>query len=165
VVGLQLLLEPPAAPLLPALSRNGASLPVQGLVWNLPALGSVSSRVTAGPLQASVLDLELPDGARLQDVKVLVRNEVLLFPAEAGGVYFLHCGGRVKAAPGALAILPGTGRELLPDALVLGTPEQDPQGLPMVVTAENRARPWLPWAAGLVVVLLAFAAFRLFNPR
>ena len=164
VVGLEVLLEPPAAPLAPVLKVDGATLAVQGLVWNLPALGSEATRIALTPVSAAAMELELPAGARLRDAKVLVRNQVLLFPAERGGAYFLHSGGRVKGAAGTLTMLPDTGREVFGQApLALGAAEPDPQGLPALEAPGTRTRSWLPWVAGLVMVLLGGVAYRLFK--
>jgi hypothetical protein len=162
VVGLEVRLAPPAAPCAPRLRLEGDNaVPwTAGLVWNLPALGSVSTDLPLAPRTVRTLRLDLPEGARLESARLLVRREVLLFPAEAGKAYFLHAGGRTRTAPGSLEALPGA-----PGAaqatLALGAPEADPQGLPLLRSAEERSRPWLPWAAGLAVAGLALTAFRL----
>lgn len=177
IVGADVVLKPPVAPVLPELRvpappRGGspgsgpdatpALLPVQGLVWNLPALGSRSTRLAWGPIVTDRLELSLPEGARLDEVKLLVRREVLIFPAEAGRAYYLHTGGLVKHAPGSLGALPASSRTVYAtDPLKLGAAGADPNGLPRVVPGAERTRPWLPWAAALVVVLLGFYAFRL----
>ena len=139
-------------------------LPVQGLLWNLPALDSRATRLSIQPVPTDRLGLELPSGARLQEVKLLVRREVLIFPAEAGRPYFLHLGGLIKPAPGDLGALPPSRLIYAKDPLRLGPPEPDPQGLGRTITFAERSRPWLPWGAGLAVLLLMFYAWRLFRP-
>jgi hypothetical protein len=167
IVGLRVELEPPAAPVLPRLSLPGGEGPeqdlaVQGMLWNLPALNAAANRVTISPMVTDGLDLELPEGVDLRDAAFLVGRAALLFPAEAGRSYFLHSGGAVKSSPGTLASLPEASREILSRApLALGQPEPDPQGLPRVRTAGERARPWMPWAAGAAVLILGLAAFRI----
>jgi hypothetical protein len=164
IIGLQVRLAPPAAPCAPHVLRDGddAAPWSAGLVWNLPALGSVHEELRLTPLTVRALRLELPEGAHLEAAHLLVRREVLLFPAEAGKAYFLHAGGRAKTAPGSLEALPGAPGVALA-ALTLGAPEPDPQGLPLLRSTEERSRPWLPWVAGLAVAGLAVAAFRLLN--
>jgi hypothetical protein len=162
VVGLTVLLEPPAAPLVPGVTHEGAPQAVSGLIWNLPALDTVATHLTLGPLSASSLDLTLPEGARLKRAEVLVRREVLVFPAEAGKTYYLHGGGGVRTAPGALDGLTGAGSDH-PAPLALGPSEPDPQGIPLAAAPGSDLRSWLPWAAGVVAVLLALVALRLFK--
>jgi hypothetical protein len=95
-------------------------------------------------------------------VKLLVRHDVLLFPAEAGKAYFLHYGGQVKQAPGNLGALPDSSRAVYQrDPLKLGGSEADPQGLPKKIELPDRTLPWLPWVTGLAVLALGFAAWKL----
>ncbi|HWQ10312.1 MAG TPA: hypothetical protein VN436_14425, partial [Holophaga sp.] len=115
IVGADVLLKPPIAPIQPSFHllpaeqgrtpdpATGTWVSTQGLVWNLPALGSRATRLALGPVLTDGLRLDLPAGARLDTIKLLARREVLLFPAETGRRYFLHAGGRVKQAPGNLA--------------------------------------------------------------
>jgi len=173
VVGVDLILHPPAAPLQPMLSipaeekkeggRPARILPVQGLVWNLPALESRATRLAVAPTLTDRLALALPAGARLQDVKILVRREALIFPAEAGRPYYLHLGGGTKTAPGDLGALPPSRLVYARDPLKLGAAEADPQGVPRLITFSQRTRPWLPWAAALAAAALAWYAWRLFK--
>jgi hypothetical protein len=172
VVGMDLNLHSPAAPLQPALSipaeekkggRPAVPLPAQGLVWNLPALDSRATRLAVAPVSTDRLTLTLPSGARLKDVKILVRREVLIFPIEAGRPYFLHLGGGTKAAPGDLGALPPSRLVYARDPLKLGPAEPDPQGVPRLITFSERTRPWLPWAAGLAAAALAWYAWKLFK--
>jgi hypothetical protein len=108
------------------------------------------------------LELTLPEGARLDDLKLLIRREVLLFPAEAGKAYFLHTGGRVKQAPGSLGALPESSRAVYArEPLRLGPAEADPHGLPILIQGAERTRPWLAWVAGLAVLILGFFAWKL----
>jgi hypothetical protein len=159
IVGADVLLKPPVAPVQPQFtakleeyertSRSSRTIreawvASEGLLWNLPALGTKATRVSLGPVVTDQLDLTLPEGARLDSVKLLIRREVLLFPAEAGKTYFLHTGGRVKRAPGSLAAL---------------------QGLPILIQGSERTRPWLPWVAGLAVLLLGFFAWKLLKTK
>lgn len=174
IVGADVLLKAPVAPVQPVFrkpqepgrERSESTYVSQGgLVWNLPALETRATRLSLGPLLTKKLELTLPVGARLDRVELLVRREVLLFPAEAGRPYFLHLGGRVKRAPGSLATLPESSRALYAkQPLGLGPAEADPQGLPRIVEAPERARPWLPWIAGLVVLVLGLGAWRMFKP-
>jgi hypothetical protein len=169
IVGLQLDLAPPAAPCAPVLRRAGdqpgagAVLPARGRAWNLPALGTRAGRIDLDPVTADALELDLPEGARLREVRIRIRRETLVFPAEAGQAYYLHSGGRVPAAPGTLDDLPGPDAAPDPPLLALGPAGPDPQGQPAVRTAGDRARGWLPWAAGLAVAVLAWAGYRLFR--
>lgn len=133
----------------------------KGLVWNLPALSSRAVRVTLEPILARTLRLQAPRGVRLSSVRALVRRQSLLFPAEAGQRYFLHGGGEARKAPGDLDALPPSRAIYGRDPLRLGSAEPDPEGLPRVVPGGERTRPWLPWAVGLVVAALGFAAWRL----
>ena len=132
-----------------------------GLVWNLPALNTRATRVVFGPVIARTLRLRTPDGVRLVSVRALVRRQSLLFPAEAGQRYFVHAGGEARKAPGDLDALPASRAVYGREPLRLGPPEPDPQGLPRLVPGGERARPWLPWAVGLVVAALGLAAWRL----
>jgi hypothetical protein len=172
IVGADVALKPPVAPIrtefrIPSKNKTdeleGAFLAQDGLVWNLPALNTKATRVALGPVVADRLELSLPQGVRLDHVKLLVRRDVLLFPAEAGRGYYLHSGGRMKQAPGNLASLPDSSRAVYArQPLKLGQAEADPQGLPRLIEATDRTRPWLPWIAGLVVALLGLFAWRLF---
>ena len=138
----------------------------QGLVWNLPALHSRSTRLAVGPVVTDRLRLDLPEGARLDTVKLLTRREVLLFPAEAGKRYFLHAGGRIKHAPGNLADLPESSRAVYGrQPLALGPAEPDPQGLPVLVEGAALTRPWLSWLVGLAVAVMAVFAWRLLKAK
>jgi len=175
IVGAEVVVKAPVAPVQPhfylplkTAQEEGAStyLAQSGLVWNLPALDTRASRMTLGPLLTDRLELSLPEGVRLDHVKLLVRRDVLLFPAEAGRVYYLHEGGRVRRAPGNLGTLPDSSGALYARSpLRLGPGEADPQGLPRLIEAGERTRPWLPWAAGLAVAVLGLFAWRLFSPK
>lgn len=168
VVGLDLELAPPAAPLRPEIRVGEGPEADQGwacgdLVWNLPALNTRASRMALAPVQAKTLTVTLPDGATPQRVRVLVRRQTLIFPAEAGQAYALHLGGEAKPAPGSLGALP-TIRTLAASApLTLSASEPDSQGLPHREGADQRARPWMPWVAGLALVVLGGFAWRLFR--
>lgn len=168
VVGLDLELAPPAAPLRPELRVGEGPETDQGwacgdLIWNLPALNTRSSRMALTPVQAKTLTVTLPEGATPQRVRVLVRRQTLIFPAEAGQAYALHLGGEAKAAPGSLGALP-TIRTLAATApLELGPSQPDDQGLPHREGADQRARPWMPWVAAVALLGLGYAAWRLFR--
>lgn len=175
VVGADLLLKPPVAPVQPHFqilaegkaSRTDSSqwVSVEGMVWNLPALDSKATRVALGPVITDHLELSLPQGARLDTLKLLIRHEVLLFPAEAGKAYFLHTGGGVKRAPGSLGALPESSRAVYAqEPLKLGPAEKDPHGIPILIQGAERTRPWLPWVAGLAALILGFFAWRLLKP-
>jgi hypothetical protein len=178
IVGADVLLKPPVAPLQPqfavaAKPPGRTSAPAydswvssEGLLWNLPALSTKATRVSLGPVVTDQLLLTLPEGARLDTVKLLVHRDVLLFPAEAGRNYLLHTGGRVKRAPGSLAALPDSSRAVYArEPLKLGPGEADPQGLPILIQGAERTRPWLPWVTGLAVLLLGFFAWKLLRVR
>jgi hypothetical protein len=138
------------------------SLYPQGLVWNLPALNTTSTRITFGPTQTPRLELALPKGVQLESATFLACREVLIFPAEAGKATFLHLGGALKPAPGNLALLPASSRALYAQqALSLGASEPDPQGIPKTIGRSERTRPWLPWIAGLAVLAMGSAAWKL----
>ena len=166
VVGLDLELAPPAAPLRPDLRIGEAadderSWSCSDLVWNLPALNTRSSRIALAPVQARVLTVSLPEGATPQRMRMLVRRQTLLFPAEAGKAYALHLGGEKKPAPGSLGALPNIRTLAASAPLTLGAAEPDDQGLPHREGPDQRARPWMPWVAALALLVLGFAAWRL----
>lgn len=142
--------------------QSTGSLYPQGLVWNLPALNTRSTRITFGPTQTQRLELALPKGVQLESATFLARREVLIFPAEAGKAYFLHLGGVLKPAPGNLDLLPASSRALFgQQALTLGASEADPQGIPKRLGRSERTRPLLPWFAGIAVVVMGLAAWKL----
>lgn len=175
IVGADILLKPPVAPVQPrfeipaegksARSQSPQWVSTDGMVWNLPALSTQATRVALGPIVTDHLELSLPEGARLDTLKLLIRHEVLLFPAEAGRTYFLHVGGRIKQAPGSLAALPDSSRTVYArEPLKLGPSEGDPHGLPLLIEGAERTRPWLVWVAGLAVLILGYSAWRLLKP-
>ncbi len=165
VVGLDLLLAPPTAPLRPVI-RIGESEADHGwaggdLVWNLPALNTKSSRFALAPVEAKTLTLTLPEGAAPISARILVRRQTLLFPAEAGQDYALHLGGEAKSAPGNLGALPSIRTLAATAPLSLSPREPDDQGLPHRESSDQRARPWMPWVAGLALLGLGWTAWRL----
>jgi hypothetical protein len=177
VIALDLELSAPAAPMAPSLSVPPSApknmlkrtpedtyVSIQGLVWNLPALSSKSTRIGIDPTETDRLRIRLPKGANLESAKVLVRRETLIFPAEAGKRYALHFGGGVKEAPGSLGQLPSSRLIYSQAPLQLGPAAEDPQGLPRIITSSERSRPILPWAVGIVVLLLGFFTLRLLKP-
>lgn len=178
IVGAEVALKPPVAPVSPRFSVPPAPAPqgqpegyarsvsATGLLWNLPALGSSATRVGLEPVTTDRLRLHLPEGAQVASVKLLVRRDALLFPAEAGKAYHLHWGGRVKPAPGNLSALPDSSRALYQQApLAVSPAETDPQGLPRSVPQEDPLRRWLPWIAGAAVLVLGALALRLLRER
>lgn len=178
IVGAEVALKPPVAPVSPRFSVPPEPAPQgqpegyaravsdSGLLWNLPALGSSATRVSLEPVTTSRLRLHLPEGAQVASVKLLVRRDALLFPAEAGKAYSLHWGGRVKPAPGNLSALPDSSRALYQQApLAVGPAEADPTGLPRSVPQEDPLRRWLPWIAGAAVLGLGALALRLLRER
>ncbi len=132
-----------------------------GTVWNLPALQTRATRVALDPTIADRMRLQLPENTTLESVKLLIRHEAMLFPAEAGKPYYLHFGGRAKRAPGNLGALPPSRLVYGRNPLKLMAAEADPQGLGIILDKGEQTRPWLAWAVGLVVLLLGFAAFKL----
>lgn len=170
IVGLDLVLAPPAAPLRPDLRLGQATEEDRGwacsdLVWNLPALNTKSSRIALPPVQARTLTITLPEGATPLSARVLVRRQTLIFPAEAGQAYALHLGGEAKPAPGSLGSLPSIRTLTSRAPLGLGAREPDDQGLPRREGIDQRARPWMPWVAGLALLALGWAALRLLRPE
>lgn len=168
IVGLDLVLVPPAAPLRPEISigenaDDPRSWPCGDLVWNLPALNTKASRIALPPVQAKTLTLSLPEGATPQSVRILVRRQTLIFPAEAGQAYALHLCGEAKPAPGSLGALPSIRTLAASAPLSLGAAEPDDQGIPHHEGPDQRARPWMPWIAGLALLVLGVAAWRLFR--
>ncbi len=166
VVGLDLLLAPPVAPLRPDIRLSEGQEDYRDsycndLVWNLPALNTKSSRIALSPIQAKTLTFTLPEGATPLRVRILVRRQTLIFPAEAGQAYALHLGGEAKPAPGSLGALPALRALTATRPLSLGAAEPDDQGLPRREGADLRARPWMPWIAGLALLMLGAAAWRL----
>lgn len=168
VVGLDLLLAPPVAPLRPELRFGEGTDTEQSwfcsdLVWNLPALNTKASRIALAPMQAKSLTFTLPEGALPLSVRVLVRRQTLIFPAEAGQTYLLHLGGVAKPAPGSLGALPSIRTLAIRAPLTLGPAEPDDQGIPRRLGPDQRARPWMPWIAGFALLVLGGAAWRLFR--
>ena len=132
-----------------------------GTVWNLPALQTRATRVALDPTIADRMRLQLPENTTLESVKLLIRHEAMLFPAEAGKPYYLHFGGRAKQAAGNLGALPPSRTVYGRNPLKLMSTEADPHGLGIILDKGDQTRPWLAWAVGLVVLLLGFAAFKL----
>ena len=168
IVGLDLVLAPPVAPIQPEIlvgdgPEPGRPWSCSDLVWNLPALGSRASRVALQPTLARSLRLSLPPGATPLSARILVRRQTLIFPAEASQAYALHLGGETKPAPGNLGALPSLSSLVRSAPLSLGGAEPDPQGLIHPVRSGERARPWMPWIAGLAVLLLGAVAWSLFK--
>lgn len=178
VVGLDVEVAPPVAPVAVQVGWKPAPSPKEpspgpeatwpilasGLVWNLPALRSQSTRLAFPPVLTEALFLRFPPGVVPTSVRALIRREALLFPAEAGQAYFLHLGGRPKAAPGNLGALPPS-REVYGRApLAMGAAEPDPQGLGRRIEGGERTRGWLPWAVGAAVLALLWMARSLFQP-
>lgn len=172
LIGLEVVLRPPTAPVsISALSlspdRNGAIFEPVGLgsaeLWNLPALGTRATRI-AVDRATQVVHLDLPLGVQLESATALIRHRRLFFPAEAGTAYFLHENGLQNKAPGSLAELPASSRAFYAKApLALGAAEPDPQAVLPTPDAAAKVRRWLPWSAGLLVVLLGFWGLRLFK--
>ncbi|GLH67434.1 hypothetical protein [Geothrix edaphica] len=166
VVGVELVLAPPAAPLAPEIHVGGTpetSRPwaCSDLVWNLPALRTRSTRIALPPELAQTLTLSLPEGASPLSLRALVRRQTLILPVEAGQTYALHLGGEAKPAPGNLGALPSLRTLASAAPLALGPSEPDPQGVPHHIGADERARPWMPWVAGIAVLALAAVAWKL----
>lgn len=163
IVGLAVTLAPPAAPVRAEVRREGPDGAWLGsaMVWNLPALASRVERVDLPPTLAGTLLLQLPEGARPDAVRVRLRREALVFPAEAGQACVLHLGGQARPAPGDLGALPSSRILLAAAPLAAGPEAPDPDGVPRRVDAGTRARPWMPWVAGAAVLVLALAAWRL----
>jgi hypothetical protein len=166
IVGLDLLLAPPVAPLRPEIQVGEATTESFGwicsdLVWNLPALDTKATRIALAPIEAKTLTVTLPEGATPQSLRILVRRQTLLFPAEAGLTYRLHLGGEAKPAPGSLGALPSIRTLASAAPLTLGPSEPDDQGLPHHESADRRATPWMPWIAGLALLVLGGVAWRL----
>lgn len=166
IVGFDLVLAPPAAPLRPEIRlgegrEEPREVPCGDLVWNLPALNTRASRIALTPVQAKTLTLTLPEGATPLSARLLVRRQTLIFPAEAGQAYALHLGGEAKPAPGNLGALPSIRTLAGRTPLSLGPREPDDQGLPRLQRTDQRARPWMPWIAGLALLGLGWVALRL----
>ncbi|HJU82663.1 MAG TPA: hypothetical protein VJ600_00490 [Holophagaceae bacterium] len=167
VIAMDVALKPPVAPVGISVSsgdKQDAGLPhclASGILWDLPALGTRSSRLSLWPELAEELVLSLPEAVEPLSVKLFIRREVLLFPAEAGHRYALHYGGGTRRAPGSLEALPSSRAIYTRQPLALSAAEADPEGQPKVVSASERTKPWLPWAASVVVLALAFVAFKL----
>ncbi len=170
IVGLDLVLAPPAAPLRPEIrmgedTEGDRRWPCADLVWNLPALNTKASRIALTPVQAKTLTITLPEGAAPLSVRLLVRRQTLIFPAEAGQAYALHLGGESKPAPGSLGALPSIRTLAARAPLTLGPREPDDLGLPHREGADQQVRPWMPWIAGLALLVLGWVALRLLRPE
>jgi hypothetical protein len=171
VVAADVLLKAPVAPVYVSVDAEGkagkdAKMPILnhmggGTIWNLPALQTRATRIAVDPTITDRLHLQLPENTKLESVKLLIRHEALLFPAEASKPYFLHLGGRAKQAPGNLGALPPSRQVYGRTPLKVLAAEADPQGLGIILDKGDQTRPWLAWVVGLVVVVLGFAAFKL----
>jgi hypothetical protein len=169
VISVDIALRPPVAPVEVTVesgtgkATDGEARPflASGALWDLPALGTRSTRLALWPELVGGLVLTFPEEVEPLSVRLFVRREVLLFPAEAGHRYALHYGGGERRAPGSLEALPSSRAIYGRAPLALGAEEADPDGVPKVISASQRTRPYLPWAVGLVVALLGFAAFKL----
>ena len=172
LIALEVVLRPPTAPVaVSAVSiypdRDGAiHEPVYlgaSELWNLPALSTQHSRIAVDRATRFV-HLNLPSGVQLESATALIRHRRLFFPAEAGAAYFLHGGGLENKAPGSLAALPASSRAFYAGKpLALGPAEPDPQAVQAAPDAAAKVRRWLPWGAGVLVVLLGFWGLRLFK--
>lgn len=172
LIGLEVVLRPPAAPVsISARSlypdRDGAIHEPfylgESELWNLPALGTRHTRI-AVDRATQFVHLDLPTGVQLESATALIRHRRLFFPAEAGTPYFLHENGLENKAPGSLGELPASSRAFYANApLALGAVEPDPQAVLPTPDAAAKVRRWLPWGAGLLVLLLGFWGLRLFN--
>lgn len=170
LVGLELLVKAPTAPVQAMISAAVPPLDGKGLmaeplgsgeVWNLPALGTLQTHI---PLEATAdrLWIDLPDGVDVDKATALIRHRRLFFPAEAGKAYFLHEGGLAKVAPGSLGELPASSRAFYAGApLALGTAEADPQAVVAAADPAAKLRRWLPWGVGALVLLLGLWGLRL----
>ncbi len=173
LIALEVTLRPPAAPVVVRavslrLDPSGTSYEPRSLgsaeLWNLPALGTLNTRIPVESPTVMRVHLDLPDGAAIQSAAALIRHRRLFFPAEAGKAYFLHEGGLAKTAPGSLGELPASSRAFYAGApLALGPAGADPQALRAAPDPAAKLRRWLPWGAGLLVLLLGFWGFRLFK--
>lgn len=172
VVGLDVQLKAPSGPVRPVAVLPPADpeagdpprvLRSTDLAWNLPPKGGRGSRILFEPVLTNRLVLALPTGARLESVKVLARDEEILFPVQAGRRYWLHLGGKAKPA-GEPGLLPPSRLIYGRDPIRMGSPEPDPQGLPRAVPRARRD--WQRWAAlGGAAVLALIAAALMFRQR
>lgn len=171
LVGLEVTLQPPVAPVVVSADsihpdRNGAIYEPYSLgsgeLWNLPALGTVSTHISIDGPEVEHIHLGLPDGVAVQSATALIRHRRLFFPAEAGKAYFLHEGGLAKVAPGSLGELPASSRAFYEGKpLALGAAEPDGQAVVAAADPAARLRRWLPWGVGTLVLLLGLWGFRL----
>ena len=171
LIALEVTLQPPVAPVLVGVDsihpdRNGAIYEPYALgsaeLWNLPALGTMSTHIPIDGPEVEHLHLRLPDGVAIQAATALIRHRRLFFPAEAGQAYFLHIGLITNLAPGNLSQLPTSSRTFYTGtALALGAAEPDPQALLPTPDPAARLRNLLPWAVGLLILLLGFWGLRL----
>ncbi|HXC16800.1 MAG TPA: hypothetical protein VNV60_05100, partial [Holophagaceae bacterium] len=171
LIALEVTLQPPVAPVPVSADsihpdRNGAIYEPYGIgsseLWNLPALGTVGTRIPIDGPEVEYLHLDLPNGVAVQSAVALIRHRRLFFPAEAGQAYFLHSGGLAKAAPGSLSELPASSRAFYTGtALAMATAEPDGQAVVAVPDPAARLRSLLPWAVGLVILFLGFWGLRL----
>ena len=172
VVGLEVQLKAPSGPVRPvAVLPPADTVPGEpprvlrsaDLAWNLPPRGGRGSRILFDPVLTNRLILALPTGARLESVKVLARDEEILFPVQAGRRYWLHLGGKAKPA-GEPGLLPPSRLIYGRDPIRMGSPEPDPQGLPRAVPRARKD--WQRWSAlGGAAVLALAAAVLLFRQR
>ena len=162
VVGLDVQLKAPSAPVRPVVILPGAdaatpprNLQSEDLAWNLPPKGGRGSQILLEPVLTDKLLLALPAGARLETVRVLVRNDELLFPVQAGHRYWLHLGGMAKPA-GPPGQLPPSRLIFGRDPIRMGPAEPDPQALPRIISGVSKVT--LRWAAFGGAALLALIA-------
>lgn len=171
VVGLEVVLKAPSAPVKPVVllpppggdaDGPARTLRSQDLVWNLPQKGGRGTRISLEPVLADRLVLALPAGARLDTVRVLVRADELLFPVQAGRRYWLHLGGRAKPAPDP-GPLPPSRLIYARDPARVGPAGPDPEGLPQLQAP--RRKTWLRRAALGAAAALAVLAVALLLRR
>ncbi len=177
IIGADLALRAPVAPVMARfalplkVTEKGASSDFQpterplassGMLWNLPALQTESRRISLEPTFTDQVRVHLPEGVHLESAQLMVRRDVLLFPAEAGHSYRLHWGGQSRQAPGELSALPHSSRQLYHESpLALSPAQPDPHGLPLQRQASDPLKAWLPWIAGIAVLIMGSIAFKL----
>lgn len=139
-----------------------------GALWALPGLDSTSTTLELNtPFLGGDLLLALPSGAEPMAVEAICGLDSLVFPAEAGRMYYLHAGGGVLAAPGELQKLLATFHpERETPRRTMGAAEPDPHAVaPEAPTPWERWKGAWPYVIGALTLVLALAAARLLKPH
>lgn len=133
----------------------------QMLLWHLPGTTSRCNLLAFPPRLTREIRLAIPFGARVEQVRLVPRRNILLFRAEPDRQYFLHLDPR-PAGPPEHCLLPDSSQPLLrQDPIHPGPVEKDPRwiSLPDLPHWQEALRsPWT-WAAALLLLGVVLGGF------